>query len=98
MLHSLGESASQITDSVNYSSNIMKQKESYKQGLILARNWVPKIGKCKLFGHPIFQGRPQYTLVTTINMYLLIRHIILIQCHGIYVGVNTLITCLKMTF
>ena len=26
-------------------------------------NWVPKIGYPEIFGHPIFQGRPQYTLI-----------------------------------
>ena len=50
---------------------------------ILASN---KIGNWQIFGHPIFQGRPQYTQITTIHMYLLvgIRHNILTQCHGIF--------------
>ena len=33
------------------------------------RNWVPEIGNLKILGRPIFQGRPQYTQITTINMY-----------------------------
>ena len=41
----------------------------------------------KIFGCPIFQGRPQNTQIATINMYLLIeiRHDILIQCHGNFI-------------
>ena len=34
------------------------------------RNWVPKSGNDKILGH---QERPQYTQITTINMYLLNR-------------------------
>ena len=50
------------------------------------RNWVPKIGNCKTFGCPIFQRRPEYIQITTINMYLLeIRHTILMICRGIYI-------------
>ena len=54
------------------------------------RNWLPKIANCQVFGHPIFQKRPQYTQITTINMYLLIeiRQSILILCHGIYIQVK----------
>ena len=33
------------------------------------RNWEPKIGDCKILGHPIFKGRPQNTQITTITMY-----------------------------
>ena len=35
------------------------------------------MGNCKVFGCPIFQGRPQYTQITTINMCLLneIEHV-----------------------
>ena len=35
---------------------------SCNQGMVLARIYklVQKIGKCKLFGCPIFQGRPHY--------------------------------------
>ena len=48
----------------------------------VARIWKldAQIVNCKiLVGHPIFQGRPQYTLIATINMYLIIeiRHNIL---------------------
>ena len=48
------------------------------------------IGNCKIFGRPIFQGGPQYTRITTRNMYLLIEimHNILVQCHGIYIEVK----------
>ena len=35
------------------------------------RNLVAKIGICGIFRCPIFQGRPQYIQITTINMYLL---------------------------
>ena len=34
------------------------------------RNWVPKIGNCKIFGCLIFQERSQYTQITTTDMYL----------------------------
>ena len=46
---------------------------------------MPKIGNCKLLGHPIFQGGSQFTEIITLNMCLLIRrkHTIL-QCHGNY--------------
>ena len=47
---------------------------------------MPKIGNCKILGRPNFQGEPQYTQISTINMYefIQIRHDILIQCHGNY--------------
>ena len=48
------------------------------------RNWVPKIGSCKFFGRPNFQGGSQYTPISTINIYKFtrIRHDIIKQCHG----------------
>ena len=57
------------------------------------RNWVPKIGDCKMFGCTLFPGRPQYTQISTINMHLLIeiRHTILM---GFILGWNNLIICL----
>ena len=47
---------------------------------------VPKFGNCKILGRPNFQGGPQYTQISTINMYkfIKIRHDIHIQCHGNY--------------
>ena len=51
------------------------------------RNWVPKIGNCKTFGHPTFQLGPQYTQILTMKMYKLIeiRHNNnLMQCDGNY--------------
>ena len=50
------------------------------------RNWVPKIDDCKKFWRPNFEGRPQFTQISTINLYrfVKIRHDILIQCHGNY--------------
>ena len=33
------------------------------------RNWVPKIGNCKISGRPNFEGGPRYTQITNINMY-----------------------------
>ena len=44
------------------------------------KNWVPKIGNCNIFGRPNFEGGPQYTRISTINMYkfIKIRHVILI--------------------
>ena len=47
---------------------------------------MPKIGNCKIFGRPNFQGGPQYTQISSINMYefIKIRHDILVQCHGNY--------------
>ena len=50
------------------------------------RNWVSKIGNCKLFWHPIFQGRPHCTHLTTIIIYL--RWNINILCKGNYIGVR----------
>ena len=50
---------------------------------------MPKIGNCEIFGRPIFQGRTLYTLITTINIYLIIkiRHkalkkILLVSCNS----------------
>ena len=47
---------------------------------------MPKIGNCKNFGRQKFKGGPQYTHISTINMYefIFIRHDILIQYHGNY--------------
>ena len=69
------------------------------QGLRNWLNWVHKIGNYKVIGHPLLQERPQYTQSSTINMYLLIEigHNILIECHGYYLKVKTII-CLKMKF
>ena len=49
---------------------------------VLAR--VAKIGNCKIWGRPNLKGRPQFTQISTINMYkfIKIRHDILIKCHG----------------
>ena len=46
---------------------------------------MPKIGNCKIF----LRG-PQYTQISTINMYefIKIRHDILLQYHGNYIGMN----------
>ena len=54
---------------------------------LLASNWVSKIGNCRIFGHPIFHGRPQYTQILNLNMYLLIgiRHNIFTKRHGSYI-------------
>ena len=43
-------------------------------------------GHCKIFGRPNCLGGPQYTQISTINMYIFIkmRHDILIQGHGNY--------------
>ena len=40
------------------------------------RDWVPKFGNCKTFGHTFFQGRTQYIEIITIHLYSLseIRH------------------------
>ena len=45
--------------------------------------WVPVITNHKMFRFLFFQERPQYTQITTTNIYLLIevRHLILKQCH-----------------
>ena len=47
---------------------------------------MPKIANSKNSGRPNFQGGPQYTQISTINMYkfIKIRHDILKQCHGNY--------------
>ena len=47
---------------------------------------MPKIGGCKIFGHPNFKGGSQYTHISTINMYkfIKIRQDIIKQCHGNY--------------
>ena len=52
--------------------------------------WVPKIGCSKKCWRPIFQGRPQYTEIITMNKYFLIRirYDILTQCHGNYIEVG----------
>ena len=50
-----------------------------------------KIGNCKILGHPIFQGRPQNTQITTIKMYLpneIKQNFHIIQCHEIYIEVK----------
>ena len=51
---------------------------------------MSKIDNCESFGHSIFQGRSQYTQITTINMYLLIKtnHNILKQYHWNYIEVR----------
>ena len=51
---------------------------------------MPKIGNCEIFGRPNLLGEPQYTQILTINMYkfIKIRHDILIQCHGNYMGMK----------
>ena len=45
---------------------------------------------CEIFVCHIFQRRPQYTQITTIDMYLPIevRLHILLKCHGSYIGVK----------
>ena len=50
------------------------------------RNWLPKIGSCKISGRSDFEGGSQYTQISTINMYkfIKIRHDIMRQCHGNY--------------
>ena len=55
----------------------------------LEAGW-PKLDAIVKYLCPIFQGKPQLTEITTINMYLLIeiRHNILIQCTGIYIEVK----------
>ena len=47
---------------------------------------MPKIGSCKIFGHPNFEGGSQFTNISTINMYkfIKIRHDIIKQCNGYY--------------
>ena len=48
----------------------------------------PKLAIVNFFVALFFRGRPQCTLITSINMYLIIemRHDILIQqCHGNYI-------------
>ena len=62
---------------------------------------MPYICNLYIFGHPIFQGQPPCTSITIINMYLFIqiRKNILVQCHGIYVGVKLIqLYVLKMAF
>ena len=51
---------------------------------------LPKTDTCRIFGCLTFQGRPQNTQITTINMYLLIEimHNIIINCHGYYSKVD----------
>ena len=50
------------------------------------RNWVPKIGSCRIFGRPNFLGGSQYTHISIINIdkFIKIRHDIIKQCHGNY--------------
>ena len=47
---------------------------------------MPKIGNFEILGRPNFQGGPQNTQISTINMYKFakVRHDILTQCHGVY--------------
>ena len=54
------------------------------------RNWVARIANYYFLGCPVFRGRPKYTQITTINIYLLneIRHNIPKQCHGSYIVVK----------
>ena len=51
---------------------------------------MPIFGNCKISGRPIFQMRPHYTKITTVNMYLLIeiKHNFLLQCYGNYIEVG----------
>ena len=60
------------------------------------RNWVTKIS----IHQTVFQGKPQNTLISTINMYLLfgIRHNNLTQshCHGNYIEVKIFNYMLKI--
>ena len=51
---------------------------------------MSKIDNCENFGRFIFQGRSQYTQITTINMYLLIKtkHSILKLYHWNYIEVR----------
>ena len=56
-------------------------------------NWAAKIANCKIFGLPIFQGRPYYTQITTINIahlhvHIKMGHTILLQCHGNHIKVK----------
>ena len=52
-----------------------------------------KLTVVKFWGILFFQGRQQYTEITTTNMYLLVktRHTINIQCRGNYTDVEKLI-------
>ena len=34
-------------------------------------NWMHKFGKSRTLGRPLFQGRPQDTQISTINIHLL---------------------------
>ena len=45
---------------------------------------MPKIGSCKIFGHPNVERGSQFTHISTINMYKFINimHDIIKQCHG----------------
>ena len=58
----------------------------------LARILVPKNGIFLILGHPISQGGPQFTQITTIKMDLPIeiRHNILTLCHMNCFEVETL--------
>ena len=52
--------------------------------------WLLKIGNYQLLGCPIFQERPQYTHIATIDMCLSneIKHNVHKQCHGSYIAVK----------
>ena len=61
---------------------------------------MPKIGICKILGNLVFQGRPQYTQITTINMYFLneVLPYIRIQSHGNYIEVKKINFMLEIDF
>ena len=80
----------------------LKRRLSRQAGKVLAKsptayegisqdleNECPKLAK--EFGHPTFQGRPQYTQIKITDAYLFIkiRHDILKQCHGNYIRVKS---------
>ena len=53
------------------------------------RNWVPKIGNCKLYGHPrFFEADHNIYSDSNHNLHIEIRHNILIQCHVNYIEVD----------
>ena len=58
-----------------------------------------KLAILKLLGILFYQGRLQYTQITSINLYLLSKRII-IQCHDNYIKVKefNMIGGLKLTF
>ena len=53
---------------------------------------MSKIGNRKIFGRPVFQGKPPFTQITTINMHLLneIKHGVHIHAHGNYIEVKNI--------